>query len=179
MKRKAALLVLRVFRQGFSLDRVCHGVALGCERVEIFDQLGIVAVAGDTQRLLSLLPVVGGVCHGITAWIRRERAALSVTDDCRGRIDDAYNSNPYVGLPTLLILASGYRVGPGCGIRAGFRRVGTLTGLSLRDLPSASSFRDCNHRNTGIPQPEVDSGKDPNQNEQRIAGGATTGAVRY
>ena len=77
MKRKAALLVLRVFRQGFSLDRACHGVALGRERVEIFDQFGIGTVASDTQRLRCLLPVVGGVCHRITAWIRRARLTMS------------------------------------------------------------------------------------------------------
>ena len=46
----------------------------------------------------------------LTAWIRRERAALSVTDDCRGRVDDDYNSSLYVGFPTLLILASGSRI---------------------------------------------------------------------
>jgi hypothetical protein len=32
--------------------------------------------------------VVGRRMHGLTARIRRERAALSVTDDCRGRDDD-------------------------------------------------------------------------------------------
>jgi hypothetical protein len=43
------------------------------------------------------------VWHGITAWIRRERAALSVTDKSRGRIDDDYNNNSYVRFPTLII----------------------------------------------------------------------------
>lgn len=49
----------------------------------------------------SALSRVRGISHGLAAWIRREREALSVTDNCRGRVDDAYNSNPYVRFQTL------------------------------------------------------------------------------
>lgn len=51
-----------------------------------------------------LLKFVALFAHGLTAGIRRERVGLSVTDDCRGRVDDDYNSNQYVGFPTLIIL---------------------------------------------------------------------------
>jgi hypothetical protein len=39
----------------------------------------------------------------LTLWIRRERAVLSVTDDCRGRVDDIDNGKPYVRFRTLLL----------------------------------------------------------------------------
>jgi hypothetical protein len=38
--------------------------------------------------LCCFLSVVEGICHGLTAWIRRERAKLSVIDSCPERIDD-------------------------------------------------------------------------------------------
>jgi hypothetical protein len=42
------------------------------------------------------------VAHGLAAFIRRERATLSVTDDCRGTVSDARQHSATIKVSKLL-----------------------------------------------------------------------------